>query len=628
MPSPTRDSESFSKKSDENDQERFRRLVNTTGALVVAVDPQARITLFNHRCQEVTGYTEEEVLGKNIVELLIPEDEREDLMTRFQNLVLGESPLYSPQVHWMTKSGEKRLMRWNNTFITDKDGNVEEIFGIGIDITAEKEMESALEKAEAKYDNLITKSLEGLVIISTKPPGIAFSNPVASEISGYSSKELTSLSSNEFFALLHPEDQGKLIDRIERVLKGGKPVPREFRIVRKNGSLAWIRAFGSRTDYDGKPALQLTFIDITDWKEAQIALEESEAQFRSLFDSVPVGIFRTAPDGQIHDANPALVEMLGYKIKEELLKHKASEFYVHAEARKRWEELIKQEEVVRVFEAQFQRRDGEVIWIELNARAIRDANGEVYCYEGTLEDITERKEAEIKLMSAHQRAEFLVDLMAHDLNNINQGIMLTLELIESDEELPKHLREGLQASLDQVERSAELISNVKRFQSLESEPRRLSTRDLSPPFHAAVRAVERAFPTKQVFLSTNIQDQKYWVYGDGFLTELFFNILHNAVKMDRNPLVKIEVQAKENSNEGFVKIEVQDQGPGVPDSEKKRIFNRYPNGMEGVRGSGIGLTLVQRILQRYGGQIWVEDRIHGNHSQGANFVVLIPRGER
>ena len=628
MPSPTHDSESFSKKSAENDRERFRRLVDTTGALVVAVNPQAQITLFSRRCQEVTGYTEEEVLGQNIVELLIPEDERAELLVRLQTLVRGESPSYSPQVHWITKSGEKRLVRWNNTFITDKHGNVEEIFGIGIDITAEKEMESALEKAEAKYHNLIEKSLEGLVIISNNPPGIVFSNPVASEISGYSPEELAALSPSEFFALLLPEDQGKLVDRIERVLSGGKPVPREFRIVRKNGSLAWIRAFGSRTEYEGTPALQLAFIDITDWKEIQIALEKSEAQFRSLFDSVPVGIFRTTPDGRILDANPALIEMLGYEVKEELLKHKASEFYVHAEARKQWENLIKQEEIVRAFEAQFQRQDGEIIWIELNARVIRDINGEINCYEGTLEDITERKESEIKLMSAHQRAEFLVDLMAHDLNNINQGIMLTLELIESDKELPKHLREGLQASLDQVERSAELISNVKRFQSLESEPRRLATRDLSPPFHAAVRAVERAFPNKQVFLSTNIQEQKYWVHGDGFLTELFFNILHNAVKMDRSPLVKIEVQAKVNNDEDFVKVEVQDQGPGVPNSEKKRIFNRYPNGMEGVRGSGIGLTLVQRILQRYGGQIWVEDRIKGDHSQGANFVVLIPRGEQ
>ncbi len=500
MPLPTRQSEPSPEKTIKDKRDRFSRLVDATGALVVGVDTQGLITLFNRRCEEVTGYTEEEVLGKNIVELLIPEDERADLMFRFQNLVQGKSPAYSPQVHWITKSGTKRLMQWNNTFITDEQGDVEEIFGIGIDVTTEKKMETAL--------------------------------------------------------------------------------------------------------------------------------KESEAQYQSLFNSVPVGIYRTTPDGQILDANPALVEMLGFEKKEELLKHKASEFYVNTDARNRWKDLVRQKEVVRGFEAQLHRRDGERIWVEMNSRAIRDANSEINCYEGTMEDITERKKANIELLSAHQRAEFLVDLMAHDLNNINQGIMLTLELIESDEQLPKHLREGLQDSLNQIERSAELISNVKRFQTLESEPRRLTTRDLSPPFHAAVRAVERAFPNKQLFLSTNIQDKEFWVYGDGFLTELFFNIIHNAMKMDRNQLVKIEVQAEDTTDNNFIKVEVLDQGPGVPDSEKKRIFNRIPDEMEGVRGSGIGLTLVQRILQRYGGQIWVEDRIAGDHSQGANFVVLIPRGER
>ncbi len=627
MPLPTRPDSSTTDTTKRGSQDRFRRLVDSTGALVVGVDLQGKITLFNRRCEEVTGYSEAEVLGKDIVELFIPEDERPELLKRLQNLVLGKMPSYSPQVHWITKSGKKRLMRWNNTFVLDENGNVEEIYGIGIDITTEKEMESALEQAEAKYYNLIDKSLEGFVIIAGKPPKIVFSNPVASAISGYSSEELLSLSPSEFAALFLPEDQGNIIEGIQRVLDDAEPVQREFRILRKDGSISWIRAFGSRIDYEGEPALQLAFINITEWKEVQLALEESEAEYRSLFDSVPVGIFRTTPEGEILDANPALVEMLGFQEKNELLKHKASEFYLHAGDRKLWENHIKKEEIVRGFEVEFKRKDEEIIWIELNARVIRDANGDVYCYEGTLEDITERKNAVIKLQSAHQRAEFLVDLMAHDLNNINQGIMLTLEMIESDENLPVHIREGLQASLDQVERSAELISNVKRLQSLESEPRRLSNRDLSPPFHAAVRAVERAFPNKQLFLSTNIQESQYYVYGDGFLTELFFNVLHNAVKMDRHPLVKIEVQASYNV-EGAVKVEIQDHGPGVPDSEKNRIFNRYPNGMEGVRGSGIGLTLVQRILQRYGGQIWVEDRVTGDHSQGANFVLLIPKGER
>jgi PAS domain S-box-containing protein len=482
-----------------NRRSRFKRIVEAAGALVVGMNTQGQILLFNKRCEEVTGYSEKEVLGKTIFPLLIPEDERAEFMERFQRLVNGKLPTHSPQIHWITKTGEKRLMQWSNTFVTDDQGNVEEIFGIGI--------------------------------------------------------------------------------------------------------------------------------DITEWKKTQQALKDSETQHRYLFDSVPVGIFRTTPDGQILDVNPALVAMLGYDDKEELLKRKAYEFYVDATARKRWEALVKQQEVVRGFEVQFQRSDGQTIWIELNARAIRNEQGQVYCYEGTLEDITKRKEAEIALVAAHHRSEFLLDLMAHDLNNINQGIMLSLELIEADEQLPAHLRERVGDTLAQVERSADLIANVKRFQSLEIEPQLLGSRDLAPPFHAAVRAVERAFPNKKLFLTTNIEEGKYQISGDGFITELFFNLLHNAMKMDSNDFVKVEVQANPADDNKYLQIQVMDQGPGVPNSEKKRIFTRYQENSKEKRGSGVGLTLVQRIIQRYGGRIWVQDRVAGNHTQGANFVVLLPRGE-
>lgn len=478
---------------------RFVRIIEAAGALVVGMNTQGQITLFNKRCEEVTGYSEKEVLGKTIFPLLIPEDELAGVLERFRRLVNGKLPTYSPQVHWITKTGEKRLMQWNNTFVTDEAGKVEEIFGIGI--------------------------------------------------------------------------------------------------------------------------------EITEWKKAQQALKESETQYQSLFDSVPVGLYRTTPDGQILEINPALVAMLGYEDKEELIKRNASEFYMDATARKRWKTLIEQEEVVRGFEVQFRQRDGQIIWVELNARAIRNEKGEVYCYEGNLEDITKRKETEIALLAAHHRSEFLLDLMAHDLNNINQGIMLALELIENDDQLPPHLRESVRDTLAQVERSADLIANVKRFQSLKIEPRLLGSRDLAPPFHAAVRAVERAFPNKQLFLTTNIEDGKYQISGDGFITELFFNLLHNAMKMDSNTFVKVEVQANTVEKGEFLKIQIMDQGPGIPNSEKKRIFSRYKEDSAGERGSGVGLTLVQRIIQRYGGQIWVQDRIEGDYTQGANFVLLLPRGE-
>jgi PAS domain S-box-containing protein len=733
---------------DSNDRiDRFERIVEASGALIIGLDRRGRITLFNKRCEEITGYKREEVLGKSVFPLLIAREEQKEVRNRFKKLVEGISPSSSSKVHWIDKKHKPHLIQWNNTFTIDAQGQVSEVFGIGIDLTEQIQTEealqtfeqeylllletlndvvlildsnfrvmsvskavrtllgytaeelvgktiletnvltpeslnraiknarralnnektplsiyefigkdghrkfgeirsapivrdgkvvaiitvardvthrvlaeSALKESEEKYRALVEQSLEGIVIIQDNK--IAFANSVISRLSGYSQEEVLNLRTEEMWGAIHPDDRELITKRLQDRLSG-KTVPKRYeaRVYRKDGTLYWAEISVDLIEYSGKPAVQATYIDISERKRV-------EERYRSLFTSVPVGLFRTTPDGRILDANPALVEMLGFDDKNALIQRKASEFYVDPKARKQWEALVQREEVVRGFEVQFQKKNGETLWIELNARAIHDENGQLSYYEGTLEDISKRKQTEIALLSAHRRSEFLVDLMAHDLNNINQGIMSTLELIEADEQLPHHLRKGLQASLEQVERSAELISNVKRFQTLESEPRRLSARDLSTPFHAAVRAVERAFPNKQLFLSTNIQDHDYWVYADGFLTELFFNVLHNAMKMDRNSLVKIEAQASYTNDDDFVKIEIKDQGPGVPDAEKKHIFGRYPNGMEGVRGSGIGLTLVERILQRYGGEIWVEDRITGNHSQGANFVVLIPRGNR
>lgn len=472
--------------------DRFDRLVEASGALIVGVDPQGNIRLFNKRCEEVTGYSREEVLGKSVFTLFIPLDVRPEVQKRFQNAVAGKLPTMSPIVPWITKDGTRRLMRWNNTFILDEQGKVKELYAIGIDITDRK-------KAEARY--------------------------------------------------------------------------------------------------------------------------------KSLFDSVPVGIFRTTPEGTILDANSTLVHMLGFSNREDLLKRNAADFYVNPDARKQWNEFVQRADIIRGFEAQFRRQDNEIIWVQLNARAIRNNKNQVECYEGTLEDITERKQAEIEVLTARQRAEFLVDLMAHDLNNINQGIMLSLELLQNDPQLPRSLEEHVRSSLAQVERSAELIGNVKRFQSLDTEPRRLGKRDLSPPFFAAVDAVERAFPQKQLVLNTNISDEACWVMADGFLTELFFNLLHNTMKMDRKETVEIDALMHHIPDDKFVKIEIKDRGPGVPDTDKKRIFTRFHDKQNGVRGSGIGLTLVQRIIHRYGGQIWVENRVTDDHTKGANFVVLLPRGD-
>ncbi len=121
------------------------------------------------------------------------------------------------------------------------------------------------------------------------------------------------------------------------------------------------------------------------------ALKESEARYRSLFEDMPVGLYRTTPAGKFLNANPALVEMLGYPDRESLMRTNVVDLYVDPETRRRWQFLIEREDMVGDFEAQWRCQDGSIIWVEDNARVVRDADGRASYYEGSLKDITERK---------------------------------------------------------------------------------------------------------------------------------------------------------------------------------------------------------------------------------------------
>lgn len=124
------------------------------------------------------------------------------------------------------------------------------------------------------------------------------------------------------------------------------------------------------------------------------ALKEAETRYRSLFDGVPVGLYRTTPEGQALDVNPVLVQMLGYPDRESLLAVNTADVYANPEDRRRWQALMEREGVVRDFEVQLRRRDGTIIWVRDSARAVRNADGRVLYYEGSLEDITERRRVE------------------------------------------------------------------------------------------------------------------------------------------------------------------------------------------------------------------------------------------
>jgi len=155
--------------------------------------------------------------------------------------------------------------------------------------------------------------------------------------------------------------------------------------------------------------------DITERKRAEEALRESEERYRSLFESVPVGLYRSAPTGQLLDANPTILRMLDYPDRESLLAVNADDIYVNVKDRQRWQALMERDGFVRDYEQQFHRRDGTVIWVEDNAQAIRNQDGSILYYEGSLKDITERKRVEEAL--SEQKS-----LLDEIFNGVQEGI--------------------------------------------------------------------------------------------------------------------------------------------------------------------------------------------------------------
>jgi PAS domain S-box-containing protein len=204
---------------------------------------------------------------------------------------------------------------------------------------------------------------------------------------------------DEFMEMVHPDDRDILLESHARARQSNLPWNHRYRIVRPDGSQRFLETKG-RPIVDGQgrvTRLVGATWDITERKRAEEALRQSEERFHTLFDRVPVGLYRSTPAGKHIEVNLAHVELLGYPDREALLAVNAVDLYVNPADRRRWQDLMEQYGTVRDFEAPVRRFDGSIIWVRDTARVVRDQEGRVLYYEGSMEDVTERNQVEADL---------------------------------------------------------------------------------------------------------------------------------------------------------------------------------------------------------------------------------------
>lgn len=215
-------------------------------------------------------------------------------------------------------------------------------------------------------------------------------------LTGYRVSDILHNRRIRFEDLIHPDDRARMRDAMAEVEGEGEPFDVEYRIVHADSTLRWVWERGIGV-YDGsrRPiAYEGLIQDITARKLAEHAVIEAERRYRGLFDNAIEGIFRTSFDGHVIEANPALAQICGFDSVDELVKSYrdiGAQLYVDPERREKFMHLVDVRGSVSGFESQIYRKNGDVIWISENARAVVDDNGSVRAYEGMLEDITERK---------------------------------------------------------------------------------------------------------------------------------------------------------------------------------------------------------------------------------------------
>jgi PAS domain S-box-containing protein len=277
------------------------------------------------------------------------------------------------------------------------------------DVTNHEQAVRDLRESENKFRDLTEKSVAGVYLIQDW--AFKYVNPMFAEIFGYSVEELTTNVGPADVVV--PEDWPTVRENIrKRIFEEATSIHSEFRICTKVREIRNVEVYGSRTMYQGKPAVVGTLLNITERKRSEERLRQAERKYRSIFENAIEGIFQSTPEGQIVAANPAHARILGYDSPEELIASLTDithQTYVDPDRRTEFLHMVERDGIALSFECEFFKKDGSKIWVSLNAHDVRDEDGKTLHYEGTLEDITQKRKAENELRLLNEFNKAIID---------------------------------------------------------------------------------------------------------------------------------------------------------------------------------------------------------------------------
>ncbi|MDQ3247613.1 MAG: PAS domain S-box protein [Chloroflexota bacterium] len=381
--------------------------------------------------------------------------------------------------------------------------------------------------------------------------------------------------------------------------------------------------------------------ELAERKQAEKALSEAEEQYRALFNSVPIGIYRSSLEGRQLRANPALVNLNGYSGEAEMLaavNDIASEWYVDPNRRNEFQRILEEQGSVLNFESEIYRHKTRGrIWISESALLVRNSEGQPLFYQGTVEDVTRRKQSEqeqehliAQLAKAVRLKDEFLASMSHELRTPLNGILGTSEALQ--EAIYGALNAKQAKAVTTVQASGEhllaLINDILDLAKIEAGQLDLTRTlvDVGVLCQASLHLIQPVVSKKQLQVAFTLDPQVTLIEADERrLKQILLNLLSNAVKFtSAGGSVGLDVRA----GKAVVEFTVWDTGLGIAEASMARLFKPFVQLDSRLgrqhEGTGLGLALVYRMVELHGGSVVVESEV----GQGSRFSVLLPCPDR
>ena len=617
-------------------ERRFRRTFELAGSGVAHIGMDRRFLRVNRRLCEILGYPQDELLRLTGRQISHPDD-LDVINAQRPRLYAGEIDSVRVEKRYLRKDGS--IVWVSFTMVVERDAAGKPQYEIAFfdDITARKQAEAALRESEERFRSVVDSANDGILVYD-KQLNVVAGNLAAERILGLPLANI--IGAAGFTSLLpcvHADGSPVLPDErpTRLTVKSGKPLTGEIvGIYRADGSMNWVSVntgFLRRpgdTDWYGVVS---TIGDITKQRHAELALSASEALYRQTFELATAGIAHVDLSGRFMKVNRRLCEILGYG-EQELIGRPVKEIS-HPEDRnltdsQRMRVRSGEKQSVR-FEKRYLRKSGAIVWVDLSVALACDASG-VPQYEIALfDDITERKKAEAALREAHEELkrsnaelEQFAYVASHDLQEPLRMVSSYTQLLmrRYGDKLDGDAKDFTAFIVDGATRMKQLIEDLLAYS-------RVGTRDKNFKPVDAESSLKRALTNLRAAIqdsgATVTQDKLPTIHCDEVqLAQLFQNLIGNALKF-RKPDVApaVHVGAAEQGAEW--EFMVRDNGIGIEPQYFERIFmvfqrlhdkGEYP-------GTGIGLAIVKKVVERHGGRIWVQSQ----PGAGTTFHFTMPK---